>query len=1232
MKKLRIVLIILLCLSPRLGLAEAAPQEPLKVVLWLGGFAHDFKSIGKILSETLPQQRAMNIRIAWNGDFLDAAERPDVILMYHCHKSTKEILTQAQKDKLLSVVKEGVGVVALHASYYSFVEWDEYHKFFGARFIKHGKAEANLRVTLLKNNHPIFKGLSKPLELVSELYQSTPVAKKSNILAHSVEIGQDERFPSIWTRTYGKGRIVTILPGHWADNFHNASFQRLIINSMDWVVENKMAVKGKTSWTTSPVNHVYDWEKAALSAFKLPEGFEISLVAAEPHLTNPISMTLDEQGRIFVSNAHSYRQKWWLMNPPPDMEPTNPIVRLTPGPHGRAVEAVIVAEGFENPVMGLSIRDKQLWVSNLNRLFVANLNEEGQMTGPRKDLVRDADSPWNPFGMYRVVRGPDDLLYLTIGDHPTQLTGTTDKRTVRLDNNGSGAVFRFRDDGANLELLLEGMRAPFTLGFSPFGRLWVITNGEGSPNCLLNAIIGTDYRFRNKGPKDWSWLTGADPMAAPAWETTSGSQTAVLPYYSSNFPEQFWGNLFLSNFGVHGEPAKKNEVLRLILDERGRIVQSEPFISSSDPKFRPTQVSLAPDGSLYMLDWYGKDDENDLTGRLYQIRYTGKKTSCDSGNGLASRNHTEREKFKTTLLIAGPASSLPMIDKTLSEKDSLAAAEALWTLRRSGWASAGKQIRKACSHDDWRVRRLAVQILREMGKQENENLRKLLNDSDPAVQLEAALSFREAAARCTAMVQTLHNGAAKIRRLRFMAALEIARFGQDEHFAALLTDEDPDVQFAGLIALDEAFYESSKGFKVPHAEQGKNELQAEDDTPASTARRVLARFIAAPGTLDVAVLLDLARRWPHSSLKNAVNEIVNTRLMAAEVTPSEFAQGLDALKRMELPMRNPDILKARIRLLDGALEKDISQTTEKIALLNVLQAGDVRAGELILLKRFLTDENANVRAKAGNLIGTRYADEEAAVTFCRDLALNESAGLAQRLDALATLTKLEKIPDKRNWEKLLLSSRKEVVLASLRALQVNSEHSAAQRILEHVEENVRKQHGSDVDEDLVFITAVLAGRKIPGTDNIKLRDQILADSLAGSPELGRLVFRMRGCYACHVVGDPKVHAPLLDHVAETHDEQYLLDSILFPNKAVKTGFLIQKIILPDGKIITGRLHRNISGEGRFDEVVDAQGQRTLYPSGDIESTEAVSAMPSGLEATMSRTELVDLVAYLKTLK
>ncbi len=1209
---------------------KAAPHRPLKVVLWVGGFAHEFKKVVAILSEALPSQLPMQMSVAWNGDFLDAPDQPDVILMYHCHKAAKGVLTSAQQDKLLAMVKAGVGVVAVHSSYYSFLKWDAYHDFHGARFIKHGKSEAKLQITLTKKQHPIFAGLDTPIELVSELYQSTPVPKDCQILGHSRE-GNGKPQPSIWTRDYGKGRVVTILPGHWPQNYRHPPFQRLILNSLTWVTKEREDTSSKIAVWDS------EWEKAAVSHLKLPEGFEVSLVAAEPHLANPISMTLDEAGHIYVSNAHSYRQKWWLMNPAPAMEPTNPVVRLTPGPDGRANEATVVADGFKNPVMGLAIRDARLWATNLNRLFVTDLDERGRMIGERKVLVRDAATPWNPFGMYRTTFGPDGLLYLSVGDHATQLTGTTGTSAVRQDHKGSGAVFRFREDGSDLELMLEGMRAPFTLGFTPYGRLWVITNGEGSPNCLLDAIHGCDYRFRNQGKNNWAWLVGAEPLAAPAWETAPGAHTAVLPYYSSSLPEEYWGNLFVSNFGVHGAPAKRNEVLRLVTDDRGRIVRREVFISSSDPMFRPTQLSLAPDGSLYLLDWYGKDDENDLTGRLYRIRYTGKQALRAPASGLGSSNHVKRRVTKAALLAAGPA-SLPELDRALSGTDSLAAAEATWTLRRSGWELAAGHVRIALSHRDWRVRRLAVQVLREMKKQKPEDLRGLLSDPDPAVRLEAALGFDDPRTRCTALVEALRSGTAKIRRLRFVAALEVAHHGEQEHFNALLADANADVRLAGLIALDEAFYESSMGFQ-PHSTGRTDELTAANPAapgdPALRARSVLAQLIAAPGRLDVADLLDLARRWPHADLKQAVGKIVNDRLCVTGVSASDFAQGVETLKRMELPTRNAHLDLARNRILTTASPiMDAGIVTEKLGLLCVMEAGDARATDLSILKRLMADRDPAVRTKAYTLLAKRHVNADAA-ELCSALALDQGVGLDQRLDALPWMAELEKTPNRANWTELLRSSQLDLALASLRSLQRCGDRSTARDLLEHAAGDLRKRHGAAVEDDLAFVAAALDGKALASVDKATLRQEVLARSSTGSPERGRLVFRTRACSTCHTTDNAVALAPPLEHIAASHDTAYLLDSVLYPDKAVKTGFLTQMITVQKGRrtvVITGTLRPNVSGEGRWAEVTDNAGHRKLYRSSRIKSVKAISVMPPGLETTMSQAELIDLIAYLGSLK
>jgi len=163
-----------------------------------------------------------------------------VILMNHCYDSAEGVLNDKQKQTLLDLVHGGTGVVAIHASYYSFVKWDEYHdKFFGTRFVRHGKVDVMLEVTVVDKKHPITRNLDDLFEVHSELYQSTPVPKDCCILAYSKENGQTQRHPSVWTRTSGRGRIVTILPAHWPDAYHVVGFQKLIAASVLWAAHKE---------------------------------------------------------------------------------------------------------------------------------------------------------------------------------------------------------------------------------------------------------------------------------------------------------------------------------------------------------------------------------------------------------------------------------------------------------------------------------------------------------------------------------------------------------------------------------------------------------------------------------------------------------------------------------------------------------------------------------------------------------------------------------------------------------------------------------------------------------------------------------------------------------------------------------------------------------------------------------------------------------------------------------
>lgn len=241
MRKCCSTLMVVLLLTGWAGLASAAEPAPKKIraVLWLGGGMHDDKGVAKILVEALPKLEPMEIEIVWDGKFLDAptARQLDLILMHHCFadpKADKSVVDDAQRQKLLDVVRGGVGVVALHGSYYSFLSWKEFHELFGTQFVRHGDSKSPLVVRITDDKHPITKGLPATFEVWSELYESKPLAEDCHVLAMAKQKDKDVEHPSVWTRSYGKGRVVTILPAHFPKSYKIPEFQKLIAASARW--------------------------------------------------------------------------------------------------------------------------------------------------------------------------------------------------------------------------------------------------------------------------------------------------------------------------------------------------------------------------------------------------------------------------------------------------------------------------------------------------------------------------------------------------------------------------------------------------------------------------------------------------------------------------------------------------------------------------------------------------------------------------------------------------------------------------------------------------------------------------------------------------------------------------------------------------------------------------------------------------------------------------------------
>src|SRR5204863_9692378 len=83
-----------------------------------------------------------------------------------------------------------------------------------------------------------------------------------------------------------------------------------------------------------------------LKAFRVPEGFEMQLVAAEPDLRKPMNMAFDAKGRLWLTESREYPF------PVQPGKPARDTIRVLEDfdATGRARKVTIFAEGLNIPI------------------------------------------------------------------------------------------------------------------------------------------------------------------------------------------------------------------------------------------------------------------------------------------------------------------------------------------------------------------------------------------------------------------------------------------------------------------------------------------------------------------------------------------------------------------------------------------------------------------------------------------------------------------------------------------------------------------------------------------------------------------------------------------------------------------------------------------------------------------------------------------------------------------
>lgn len=412
--------------------------------------------------------------------------------------------------------------------------------------------------------------------------------------------------------------------------------------------------------------------ESELASFSVAEGFEIDLFAAEPMINKPINLAVDARGRVWVSSTVEYpyaaeKDRWSDAQGTRvrDSRDAIKILEDTDG-DGRADKVTDFADGLNIPTGVLpwhrpEHHDGCIAWSIPNIWYFADTDGDGR-GDHREVLFGPLGYEKDTHGMCSSFRlGADGWVYATHGFNNTSLVRAKDGSEIELH---SGNVFRFRPDGSRVEVWSRGQVNPFGLAFDRRGNLYSADCHSAPVYQLIGGAVYPSFGKPHDG-------LGFGPTMIAHTHGSTGIAGIVF------VDRGIWGADWNDHVLI-GNPVTSRVNLDRVhfAGSTPRAEEQPDFIVSEDPWFRPVDLALAPDGALYVADFYnriighyevpldhpGRDRER---GRIWRLVRTGEGAKAepfsppapptDPVAALASDDPWERRRAAAAL-VESPAS------------------------------------------------------------------------------------------------------------------------------------------------------------------------------------------------------------------------------------------------------------------------------------------------------------------------------------------------------------------------------------------------------------------------------------------------------------------------------------------------------------------------------------------------------------------------------------------------
>jgi putative membrane-bound dehydrogenase-like protein len=546
--------------------------------------------------------------------------------------------------------------------------------------------------------------------------------------------------------------------------------------------------------------------------FELADGLEISLWAETPDLYNPTNIDIDRHGRVWVAEGVNYRRKHespaYLQRPGGDRI----VILEDTDLDGRCDRSTVFAQNKDLLVpLGVGVMGEQVLVSCSPNVYLFDKPREGNV------FLRGFGGRDHDHGVHAVVAGPDGRWYFNCGNAGLNVVdkggrsvraGSLHGGARRKSDDGrlwiGGVALRVEPDGSGLTVLAHNFRNSYEVALDSFGDLWQSDNDDdGNQSCRMTWVMeGANYGFcSSDGARSWSTDRRPDqPIPAAHWRrddpgvaptpavTGQGAPTGVVVYEGSLIPG-LRGRILAADSG-------RGEIWLYTpdLDGAGFKLDKKIFMASRGERkrwFRPSDVAVAPDGSIFVADWHdpvvGGHDMKDQKGlgRIFRIAPRGHKPTVPKIDSSLDAFLSPAVNVRYLAWTKPPTAG--ELRRFSGGEDPILRARSLWFLARSEPA----RVVEALDDPDPRIRITAFRALRRTDDHPLQRAAKLVRDPSPAVRREAALFLRDVSwPECREQLLELSRGYDGKDRW-YLEAFGLACEGKEEAVFTELAGQDP---------------------------------------------------------------------------------------------------------------------------------------------------------------------------------------------------------------------------------------------------------------------------------------------------------------------------------------------------------------------------------------------------------------------------------------------------------